>query len=52
MAEHRRFDPDLDPVDDGAFPRITAYDPAQDPDWPQGWGSEPTERDRAAMERG
>lgn len=46
MPEHERHDPVADP----AYPRITEYDPATDPEWPEQWGSEPTERDQAAID--
>lgn len=42
-----------DPVDDDAWPRITAYDEDEAEDaFPEGWGSEPTERDQAAIDAG
>lgn len=41
----------VDPVEDPRYPRITEYAPGDDdPDWPRGWGSEPTERDQAVID--
>lgn len=43
----------VDPVDDPAWPRITATDPDDPPDaFPRGWGAAPTERDQAAIDAG
>jgi hypothetical protein len=42
-----------DPVTDEAWPGITAPDDDNPPDcFPDGWGSEPTERDQAAIDAG
>lgn len=45
-----------DPVEDEDFPNITKYDPDKEicPDnlFPPAWGSEPTERDQAAIDAG
>ena len=37
------YDPTIDP----RYPRIRVVDPDDEPQWPDGWGGEPTERDRA-----
>lgn len=42
-----------DPITDPAWPNITGPDPDDQPDaFPPYWGSEPTERDRAAIDAG
>lgn len=42
-----------DPVEDPAHPHITAFDPEDPPDvFPEGWSSQPTERDQAAIDAG
>lgn len=41
-----------DPVTDPAYPGITALDGDADDAFPPGWGSEPTERDQAAIDAG
>ncbi|MCF7550958.1 hypothetical protein [Pseudonocardia sp. WMMC193] len=42
-----------DPVDDTAHPRITSPDVDDPPDaFPASWGTEPTERDQAAIDAG
>jgi hypothetical protein len=43
------YDPLQDPTEDPTFPRIVAYQPSDDPEWPANWSSEPTERDLAAI---
>jgi hypothetical protein len=49
MREPVYYDPDRDPTEDPNFPRIVAYQPSDDPDWPSAWSAEPTERDLAAI---
>lgn len=45
------YDPETDLVADEAHPNITAYDPrADDTRWPDSWGSQPTERDKAVID--
>lgn len=44
------YDPDRDPTQDPAFPRIVAYRPDEEPQWPANWSVEPTERDLAAID--
>lgn len=41
-----------DPVDDDAWPRITAADDDPPDRFPDGWGDAPTERDQAAIDAG
>lgn len=41
-----------DPVKDDAFPGITALDGDADDAFPPDWGTEPTERDAAAISAG
>ncbi len=43
------YNPQQDPTEDANFPRIVAYRPDDDPEWPDYWSSEPTERDEAAI---
>lgn len=43
------LDPRRDPAEDPNFPRIRAYRPSDDPEWPANWSIEPTERDFAAI---
>lgn len=44
---------DTDPIEDPDWPNIRAYDPDRDDiDFPDNWGTEPTERDRAAIDAG
>lgn len=49
MHEPVYYDPDRDPTEDPNFPRIFAYQPSDDPDWPSDWSAKPTERDLAAI---
>lgn len=49
MREPIYYDPERDPTEDPNFPRIVAYQPSDDPDWPSDWSTEPTERDLAAI---
>ncbi|MGW2662940.1 hypothetical protein ACWCW7_18395 [Nocardia tengchongensis] len=43
------YDPRRDPTEDPNFPRIRAYRPYDNPEWPPNWSIEPTERDLAAI---